>query len=145
MPSFLKFLKCVSAEKCSEPCLTYRKYFINVNTVSFCTYHNASPVTSRLTFFTAEEELKYTCLKFDGRILEFYNFPQPFAGNLLVLILVEVLKATYLYGSFQSTHFRFYRTLFMLPSCLVAKSFPTLCDPMDCSPSGSSVHGIFPG
>ena len=26
--------------------------------------------------------------------------------------------------------------------CLVAKSCPTLCDPMDCSPSGSSVHGI---
>ena len=25
---------------------------------------------------------------------------------------------------------------------LVAKSYPTLCDPMDCSPPGSSVHGI---
>ena len=30
-------------------------------------------------------------------------------------------------------------------SDLVGKSCPTLCDPMDCSPSGSSVHGIFPG
>ena len=31
---------------------------------------------------------------------------------------------------------------------MCAKSFqscPTLCDPMDCSPLGSSVHGIFPG
>ena len=27
-------------------------------------------------------------------------------------------------------------------TCLVAKSCPTLCDPMDCSQSGSSVHGI---
>ena len=27
--------------------------------------------------------------------------------------------------------------------CLVAKSCPTLCDPMDCSPPGLSVHGIF--
>ena len=27
--------------------------------------------------------------------------------------------------------------------CLVAQSCPTLCDPMDCSPPGSSVHGIF--
>ena len=27
--------------------------------------------------------------------------------------------------------------------CSVAKSCPTLCDPMDCSPPGSSVHGIF--
>ena len=26
---------------------------------------------------------------------------------------------------------------------LVAQSCPTLCDPMDCSPRGSSVHGIF--
>ena len=27
-------------------------------------------------------------------------------------------------------------------TCLVAQSFLTLCDPMDCSPPGSSVHGI---
>ena len=27
--------------------------------------------------------------------------------------------------------------------CLVAQSCPTLCDPMDCSPPGSSVHGGF--
>ena len=27
--------------------------------------------------------------------------------------------------------------------CLVAQSCPTLCCPMDCSPPGSSVHGIF--
>ena len=26
---------------------------------------------------------------------------------------------------------------------LVAQSWPTLCDPMDCSLPGSSVHGIF--
>ena len=25
----------------------------------------------------------------------------------------------------------------------VTQSCPTLCDPMDCSPAGSSVHGIF--
>ena len=29
-----------------------------------------------------------------------------------------------------------------LCACSVAKSCLTLCDPMDCSPSGSSVHGI---
>ena len=28
---------------------------------------------------------------------------------------------------------------------LVAQSCLTLCDPMDCSPPGSSVHGDFPG
>ena len=29
--------------------------------------------------------------------------------------------------------------------CLVAQSCPTLYDPMDCSPPGSSVHGDSPG
>ena len=28
---------------------------------------------------------------------------------------------------------------------LVAQSCPILCDPMDCSPPGSSLHGDFPG
>ena len=27
--------------------------------------------------------------------------------------------------------------------CVCVQLCPTLCDPMDCSPSGSSVHGIF--
>ena len=31
----------------------------------------------------------------------------------------------------------------VLVSVLVAQSCPTLCDPMDCSPLGSSVHEIF--
>ena len=35
--------------------------------------------------------------------------------------------------------------LFLYVLCLVAQSCPTLCDPMDCSPSGSSVHGDSPG
>ena len=29
--------------------------------------------------------------------------------------------------------------------CLIAQSCLTLCDPMDCSPPGSSVHGDSPG
>ena len=29
--------------------------------------------------------------------------------------------------------------------CGPAQSCPTICDPIDCSLSGSSVHGIFPG
>ena len=31
----------------------------------------------------------------------------------------------------------------LIPSVLVAQSCLTLCDPMDCGPPGSSVHGIF--
>ena len=43
---------------------------------------------------------------------------------------------------------RFVVTLFplgMLCCALVTQSCPTLCDPTDCSPLGSSVHGISPG
>ena len=34
---------------------------------------------------------------------------------------------------------------FLIPTCLCAPSCLPLCDPPDCSPSGSSVRGIFPG
>ena len=30
----------------------------------------------------------------------------------------------------------------LMPEVLVAQSYLTLCNPMDCSPPGSSVHGI---
>ena len=33
----------------------------------------------------------------------------------------------------------------MCAVCLVAQSCPTLCDPMDCSPPGSSAHRDSPG
>ena len=36
------------------------------------------------------------------------------------------------------------RYIIQLVKVLVAQSHPTLCNPMDCSPQGSSVHGILP-
>ena len=38
-------------------------------------------------------------------------------------------------GELRVWHWRVY-------TCLVAQSCPTLCDPVDCSPPGSSVHGV---
>ena len=35
--------------------------------------------------------------------------------------------------------------LVLLHVCLVAQSCPTLCNPMDCSPPGSSIHQDSPG
>ena len=35
------------------------------------------------------------------------------------------------------------RVLNHMRACSVAQLCPSLCDPMDCSPPGSSVHGIF--
>ena len=46
---------------------------------------------------------------------------------------------------FTSSHFSIRSNCYFpyhLPSCLVAKSCLTLCDPIDCSLLGSSVHGI---
>ena len=37
------------------------------------------------------------------------------------------------------------RSLKCLFACLVAQGCPTLCNPMDCSPPGSSVHADSPG
>ena len=45
-----------------------------------------------------------------------------------------------LFGIGEITYKNALRMLFCC--CLVAKSCPTLCNPIDCSPSGSSVHGI---
>ena len=43
----------------------------------------------------------------------------------------------------KSTRFRVSAQFLYVPIsvCLVAQSCPTLCDPMDCSPPGSAVHG----
>ena len=38
----------------------------------------------------------------------------------------------------------FWYTLWLYTyACEVAQSCPTLCDPMDCSLPGSSIHGVF--
>ena len=44
----------------------------------------------------------------------------------------------FLSEKFQSESPKLVRKILML----VTQSCPTLCNPMDCSPSGSSVHGI---
>ena len=35
--------------------------------------------------------------------------------------------------------------IYLITACLVAQSYLTLCDPMDCDPPGSSVLGDSPG
>ena len=55
----------------------------------------------------------------------------------VILYTVYILYTIYIYIY---TH-----TLCCLVLCLVAQSCLTLCDPMDCSMPGSSVHGDSPG
>ena len=44
---------------------------------------------------------------------------------------------------FNKLEFKIYTYIGMKVKVLVTQSCPTLCDPMDCSLPGSSVHGIF--
>ena len=59
-----------------------------------------------------------------------------------------VLRCLYWFYSIDDTHYRQSRNACVLiimqglRACLSLQSCPTLFDPMDCSPPGSSVHGI---
>ena len=54
------------------------------------------------------------------------------AAHFLISIRALNLKEEYVRMKFQS-----------VAIILVDQSCPSLCDPMDCSPPGSSLHGIF--
>ena len=59
------------------------------------------------------------------------------------------LSHLYMTRSLSNLKGRFFKYFLPKPSIyccyLVAKLWPTLCDPMDCCPTGSSVQGDFPG
>ena len=59
--------------------------------------------------------------------------------NLCPLNWEQGILATGLPGKSQQAFLRLY---FVCVKVLVAQSCLTLCDPVDCSPPGSSVHGI---
>ena len=58
-----------------------------------------------------------------------------FVGKLVFMSLCKLIL--YVIASLKSFHSNVL--------CLVTQSCPTLCDPMYCSPPGSSVHGDSPG
>ena len=61
----------------------------------------------------------------------------------MYLILLKYFKCTV--GSSEIDHLKYFFA-YAAAAAAAAKSLqscPTLCDPMDCSPPGSSVHGIF--
>ena len=55
-----------------------------------------------------------------------------------------LFRTCWLLSIFQHTDFKYikHKNLLAFWWSEVAQSCPTLCDPTDCSPSGSSVHGI---
>ena len=65
--------------------------------------------------------------------IEYHNIPSVF-WLWVVLFCVTKIK-----------HCIYWFIYYWNKMCLVAQSCLTLCDPMDCSPPGSSVHGDSPG
>ena len=60
------------------------------------------------------------------------------------MIKIQIKSSNGLLQNFKSGPYVFWMdfSFFFCCCCLVAKLCPILCDPMDCSPLGSSVHGI---
>ena len=76
---------------------------------------------------------------FQARILEWVAVAHhKYFGNLTHLVVYFYKEV---FESWKSRKY-FFATLFINCCCLVAKSCLPLCDPMDNSPPGSSVHGI---
>ena len=69
-------------------------------------------------------------------MLQFHSFTSSCLVFPAPLIEEIVFSPLYILDSFVKNK---------VPMCLVAQPCLTLCDPMDCSPPGSSVHGDSPG
>ena len=66
--------------------------------------------------------------------------------NLLITVIGKKKMVSHCDWKQRCKMFLFANTMIVYvenPESEVAQWCPTLCDPMDCSPLGSSVHGIF--
>ena len=57
--------------------------------------------------------------------------------DIIYLLVFQMFYWLHIYWSWLSL------VLFLLHACMHTQSFPTLCNPMDCSLPGCSVYGIF--
>ena len=65
------------------------------------------------------------------------------AGNSHSLLLRGSIRMIYSENKYLFyTFFYFYNPLRIVHRCAISQHCPTLCNPVDCSPPGSSVHGI---
>ena len=62
---------------------------------------------------------------------------------LQIFSMIDLLTLIYIFV--YQWLFPFIIFMFLIVLCLVTHTSLTLCDPMDCSPPGSSVHGDSPG
>ena len=65
--------------------------------------------------------------------------------NLLIHLLASAIPPAHILKHTRKTFFFKIHIYWDMLLCLITQSCPTLCDPVDCSPPGSSVHGDSPG
>ena len=87
-------------------------------------------------------ELTAACVIQSGNGLKHYCFIMDYFGVILNTRVSQNFQI-FTQGQTLKIHISF---LFLINAmlCLVTQSCPTLCDPRDCSPPGSSVHGDSP-
>ena len=103
--------------------------------------------------------IKFTVVNTTNSVGFRYYFFKYFSSSFYISSLFEILMACML--EYLSSMFIFFKIFSLCASswkfsialftslmilvlamlCLVAQSCPTLCNPMDCSPTGFSVHG----
>ena len=90
-------------------------------------------------FYNLQDSLEFSLKFFTLKINACLNFYLLVSYPHEIMLCLDFLKFT------NCVH---WASLFLVSNwldleCEVAQSCPTLCDPMDCSLPGSSVHGIF--
>ena len=93
--------------------------------------------------------IKLTSLALQVHSLPLSSGESPLRGCVCGMLLILSLSSSWtIQGSLipiSQLIFTLYFSIICTVLCLVAQSCPTLCDPMHCSPPGSSVHGDSPG
>ena len=100
---------------------------------------------------------KRVVLWFTAALRKAYHYFFLFSKKCFTMTLNDELTYIYIYIYIYSNETNYFLFVSITPSpfdnvfkwhscvckCSVTQSCPILCDPMDCSPPGSSVHGIF--
>ena len=71
------------------------------------------------------------------------GFPAPLAEDFSALNCLKIVSKLVSVNGFHIMSWCSANIFCKLKESLVAQSCPTLCDPMDCSLPGSSIHGVF--
>ena len=93
-------------------------------------------------YFLSTPSLFFRLSNFYSFVSDFANCP-PILSILLLISFAKIFILVVLFSSGLSFHYCFFYSFAWANVCAqLLQSCPTLCDPVDCSLPGSSVHGI---